>query len=105
MAVLVAMAGTGCTDNAMAAVMQDPRLPIGYHIRDQPNPTEYLRRQIERARTKARPSGSDSSFREGRTSQVMLNSQRKELRLLHNMRRANVPFVDWVAGYGLDLVS
>jgi hypothetical protein len=103
LAVLIAMAATGCCDNTMATVMLDARLRIGDHIRDQSNLIKYLRRQIQKARTMARPSGRDGNARDGRAPQLVLNSQRKDLRLLYNMRRVNVPFHDWVAGYGLNL--
>src|SRR5262249_26273473 len=49
-AVLVAMAGAGCLDEEMAAVMDN--YPIGDHIRDQPNPERYLAKQIRDARSK-----------------------------------------------------
>jgi hypothetical protein len=51
--VLVAMAGAGCDDRTMAAVMLDETLPIGAHVRDQHNIRRYLARQIERARDRA----------------------------------------------------
>ena len=50
MAVLIAMAGAGCTDQQMAAVM---RGPIGDHVRDQGDPDKYLARQIATARNAA----------------------------------------------------
>ncbi len=103
LAVLVAMAANGCSDNVMAAVMRDACLPIGEHIRDQPNPAKYLLRQIESARTMARPSRWKRSPHDGRTPQVVLNSQKKELRSLHNMRRLNLAFDDWILGCGIDL--
>src|SRR5262249_18779976 len=53
MAVLIAMAGAGCTDDQMAAVMLDKSLPIGEHVRDQPKIVNYLARQIQKARAKA----------------------------------------------------
>jgi uncharacterized protein DUF5906 len=49
-AVLVAMAGAGCLDEEMRAVM---RGSIGDHIRDQSNPDAYLAKQIADARQKA----------------------------------------------------
>jgi Mesyanzhinovviridae DNA primase len=48
-AVLVAMAGAGCSDDEMRAVM---RGQIGDHIRDQGNPETYLEKQIADAREK-----------------------------------------------------
>jgi hypothetical protein len=53
MAVLVAMAGAGCTDEQMSSVMLDRSLPIGQHIRDQSKLFDYLKRQIKQARSKA----------------------------------------------------
>jgi hypothetical protein len=46
MAVLVAMAAAGCTDDQMADVMLDKGLPIGEHVREQPKVFNYLTRQI-----------------------------------------------------------
>jgi hypothetical protein len=51
--VLVAMAAAGCDDATMAAVMLDPALPIGQHVRDQRNCRQYLARQIGNARDRA----------------------------------------------------
>jgi AAA domain/Helix-turn-helix domain len=53
MAVLVAMAGAGCSDEQMAAVMFDRALPIGEHVREQPNLGRYFTRQLKEARKKA----------------------------------------------------
>jgi hypothetical protein len=53
MAVLVAMAGAGCTDEQMSGVMLDRTLPIGEHVRDQSKMFGYLIRQIKQARIKA----------------------------------------------------
>jgi hypothetical protein len=54
MAVLIAMAGAGCTDQQMTAVMRDASLPIGQHVRDQQSDSDrYLARQIARARKAA----------------------------------------------------
>jgi putative DNA primase/helicase len=50
LAVLKAMAGAGCTDDQMSAVMLDASLPIGQHIRDQRDVKAYLERQIAKAR-------------------------------------------------------
>src|SRR5262249_14248589 len=44
MAVLVAMVGAGCTDDQMAGVMLDRKLPIGDHIREHPKMVNYLKR-------------------------------------------------------------
>jgi hypothetical protein len=52
-AVLVAMAAAGCDDAAMAAVMLNPALPIGGHIRDQRYCGRYLAKQIAKARDRA----------------------------------------------------
>lgn len=49
-AVLVAMAGAGCDDSAISAVMLDEALPIGAHVREQRNPQRYLARQIAKGR-------------------------------------------------------
>ena len=49
-AVLIAMAAAGCDDPTMAAVMLDPALPIGAHIREQKDLRKYLVRQIAEAR-------------------------------------------------------
>jgi hypothetical protein len=51
--VLIALAGAGCDDATMAAVMLDAALPIGAHVREQPKPERYLARQIMRARDRA----------------------------------------------------
>jgi Family of unknown function (DUF5906) len=53
MAVLTAMAATGCADEQMAAMVLDEGFPISAHVRDQKKPEEYLRRQIARARKRA----------------------------------------------------
>jgi AAA domain len=55
MAVLVAMASAGCTDDQMAAVMLDRGLPIGEHVREQAKQVNYLSRQIRFARAQAKP--------------------------------------------------
>jgi len=52
-AVLVAMTAAGCGDAAIAAVMLDPALPIGDHVRAQRNSRQYLARQIAKARVAA----------------------------------------------------
>jgi hypothetical protein len=49
-AVLVAMAGAGCSDAQTEAVMLNPLYEISAHILDQPKPAEYLARQIVKAR-------------------------------------------------------
>jgi len=48
---LLAMAPV-CDDETIASVMLDPALPIGAHLRDQPNPAAKLAEQIEKARKK-----------------------------------------------------
>ena len=53
MAVLVAMAAGGCTDEQMSGVMLDKTLPIGEHVREQSKLINYLQRQIRQARAKA----------------------------------------------------
>jgi len=55
MAVLVAMVGAGCTDDQIAGVMLDRKLPIGDHIREHPRMVNYIMRQIEKARTVVTP--------------------------------------------------
>jgi hypothetical protein len=55
MAVLVAMVGDGCTDDQMAGIMLDRKLPIGERIREHAKMVNYLKRQIEKARTVATP--------------------------------------------------
>jgi hypothetical protein len=103
-AVLVAMAGEGCDDVAMTSVMLDPELPIGAHIRVQPDPGEYLERQIRRAReyvdNSTRRPAAELSYEH---KQMLLGMQRKELRLLHRLRRLNLPFETWASEKGVDL--
>ncbi len=53
MAVLVALAGAECSDEVIAAIMFDERLPIGEHIREKSEPQKYLDRQITQARKMA----------------------------------------------------
>jgi len=50
MAVLVAMAANGCSDEQMTAVVFDQRFPDGAHVRDHKKPNPYLARQIAKAR-------------------------------------------------------
>jgi hypothetical protein len=115
-AVLLAMAGAGCDDVMLAAVMLDPGLEIGAHIRDQAAPSKYLERQIRKARDAIanpprRPAtGARATAQTGRRvevnsrrGQTLLNSQRKELRLLHYLRRINLPFDTWASKSGIDL--
>jgi len=52
LAVLIAMAAAGCTDDQMAAVMLDKSLPIGEHVRGQQNIGRCLARTIKKARAK-----------------------------------------------------
>src|SRR5262249_7756972 len=54
-AVLVAMASAGCTNDQMTDVMFDKALPIGEHVREHAKSFNYLKRQIERARAVASP--------------------------------------------------
>ena len=102
LAVLVAMAGEGCDDATMTALMLDPELPIGAHIRKQPDPERYLERQIRKARhhvanlPRRLPSGLPDK-------QIRLAMQRKELRLLHRLRQLNLPFETWASEKGIDL--
>jgi hypothetical protein len=52
LAVLVAMAGEGCDDHTMTAIMLDSELPIGAHIRGQSNPSRYLEKQMAHSTVK-----------------------------------------------------
>lgn len=52
-AVLVALAGAGCNDEQMAAIMRAESLPIGQHVREQRDHDAYLVRQIVEARKAA----------------------------------------------------
>ena len=54
MAVLVAMAGAGCTNEQIEALFLNPNRPISAHILDQAKPSECLTRQIAKARKAAR---------------------------------------------------
>ena len=49
-AVLIAMVGGGCADDQIEAVLMDPGCAVSSHVLDQPRPSEYLARQITRAR-------------------------------------------------------
>jgi hypothetical protein len=51
-AVVLAMLGAKCSDQQIQGVMFCRELPIGEHVRDQPNPADYLVRQIRRALAK-----------------------------------------------------
>ena len=51
-AVVVAMVGARCPDRQIQDVMFDKCLPIGEHVREQPNPVDYLVRQIRHALAK-----------------------------------------------------
>jgi hypothetical protein len=51
-AVIMAMLGARCPDQQIQDVMFDKHLPIGEHVREQPNPADYLVRQIRRALAK-----------------------------------------------------
>jgi hypothetical protein len=108
------MAGAGCDDVTMASVMLDSGLEIGTHIREKPDPTKYLERQIGRARRATANSTSQPPPRSrvGPQSQaevnsdrnrLLLNMQRTELRRLHRMRGINSPFDTWAAESGIDL--
>jgi hypothetical protein len=61
-AVVMAMVGTKCPDRQIQDVMFDKRLPIGEHVREQPNPVDYLVRQIRHALAKI--GGPDAVVRE-----------------------------------------
>jgi hypothetical protein len=56
------MLGAKCPDQQIQEVMFDKRLPIGDHVRDQPNPADYLIRQIRHALAKM--GGPDAVVRE-----------------------------------------
>jgi hypothetical protein len=60
--VIMAMLGAKCLDQQIQDVMFDKRLPIGDHVRDQPNPADYLIRQIRHALAKM--GGPDAVVRE-----------------------------------------
>lgn len=51
-AVIMAMLSAKCLDQQIQSVMHDKRFPIGEHVREQPNPTDYLVRQIRHALAK-----------------------------------------------------
>jgi hypothetical protein len=51
-AVIMAMLGAKCLDRQIQEVMFNKDLPIGLHVRDQPNPADYLVRQIRHALAK-----------------------------------------------------
>jgi hypothetical protein len=55
MAVLIAMAAAGCTNEQMADVMLDKSLPIGAHVRETSKMFDYLTRQVKKARAVASP--------------------------------------------------
>jgi hypothetical protein len=98
------MAGAGCDDETMTAVMLDPGLSISAHIRDQSNSSRYLERQIRRARVSVdnspRPPPRGLSDEQKR---ILLSMQRKELRLLHRLRQLKLRFETWASEKGVDL--
>jgi AAA domain len=61
-AVIVALVSAKCPDQQIQEVMFDKRLPIGDHVREQPNPADYLIRQIRHALAKI--GGPDAVVRE-----------------------------------------
>ena len=61
-AVVMAMVGAKCPDRQIQDVMFDKGLPIGEHVREQPNPVDYLVRQIRHALAKI--GGPDAVVRE-----------------------------------------
>jgi hypothetical protein len=61
-AAIVAMVRAKCPDQQIQDVMFDKRLPIGDHVREQPNPADYLVRQIRHALAKI--GGPDAVVRE-----------------------------------------
>ena len=50
LAVQIAMAGAGCTDDQFEAIFLDPQYPIAAHTLDQPKPSETLAKHIKKAR-------------------------------------------------------
>lgn len=54
-AVLIAMISVGCSDEQVRAILLDPELPISAHVLEatNPNPSEYLEKQISKAREAA----------------------------------------------------
>jgi hypothetical protein len=69
LAVLVAMACAGCTDEQMVAVM---RGEIGQHVRDQADPVKYLERQIAKARKFAEGSSPEAKGQKLNQSKVLI---------------------------------
>ena len=61
-AVVMAMVNAKCRDRQIQDLMFDKGLPIGAHVREQPNPTDYLVRQIRHALAKI--GGPDAVVRE-----------------------------------------
>ena len=61
-AVVMAMLSAKCFDQQIQDVMFDKCLPIGEHVREQPNPVDYLVRQIRHALAKI--GGPDAVIRE-----------------------------------------
>ena len=61
-AVIVALVSAKCPDQQIQDVMFDKCLPIGEHVREQPNPADYLIRQIRHALAKI--GGPDAVVRE-----------------------------------------
>ena len=61
-AVIMAMLSAKCSDQQIQSVMFDKRFPIGEHVREQPNPNDYLVRQIRHALAKI--GGPDAVVRE-----------------------------------------
>ena len=61
-AVVMAMVSAKCPDKRIQDLMFDKSFPIGAHVREQPNPTDYLVRQIRHALAKI--GGPDAVVRE-----------------------------------------
>jgi hypothetical protein len=61
-AVVMAMVSAKCPDKRIQDLMFDKGFPIGAHVREQPNPTDYLVRQIRHALAKI--GGPDAVVRE-----------------------------------------
>jgi hypothetical protein len=86
MAVLVAMAAEGCTDDQMAAVMLDKSLPIGDHVREQPKVFNYLTRQIGQARAKAGTPPSGAITLKGRLEDVLKSAAELQTKTFEPLR-------------------
>jgi hypothetical protein len=119
---LTRMAAAGCEDAIITAVMLDTALPIGAHVRDQPNCAKYLEKQIANAREQTNNSTPPvlpqadrrrhrhpigNSERLPPKTEMLLAVQGKELELLFYMRqqsaRSTVTYCTWISEIGIDL--